>query len=228
MAIETKGGVILGRLSKSKIWFFTFISFFFVFLLIFSNLNLTLSEIEYYFRSSTFLAIIGILLLYAIKSVTMTIPNSVLYVTAGLMFPTWLALLVSYIGLAISLSIGYLMGCKLGENRVYMLLAKRKCIMNFLDLNKNDMISLCFITQLIALPFGFVSFLFGALKTPFLKYMIASLLGVSPTLIPIVFSGAAITNPFSPEFLIPFSVSLGIMGLAFLIYKKKTTPQEIN
>jgi len=196
--------------------------------MVFSNLSLTASEIEHYFRSSTWLAIVGILLLYAIKSIIMTVPNSVLYVTAALLFPTWLAILVSYTGLVISLSIGYFTGCKLGETKVYNLLAKQKRVANFLEVHKNNLVSLCFIARLIALPFVFLSFFFGALRIPFLKYIIFSLLGVTPTMIPIIFSGAAITNPLSPEFLIPFGISLTVMALAFVIYKKKMAPAAIS
>lgn len=215
-------------LNENKIWLITVLFFFALFLLIFSSLSSTIAEVENYFRSSAWLAVIGILLLYAIKSITMTIPNSVLYVAAGLILPTWLAILVSYAGLIVSLSVGYFIGRKLGESKVYTLLAKRKRMTDFLDKHKNDLLPLCFITRLIALPFGFVSFFFGAVKIPFLKYVIISLLGVTPTMIPIIFSGAAISNPLSQEFLIPFVVSLIVMGLAFLIYKKKMTFKLIN
>jgi len=33
---------------------------------------------------------LGFLALYAVKSIMMTIPNSVLYIAAGVLFPMWL------------------------------------------------------------------------------------------------------------------------------------------
>lgn len=173
-----------------------------------------------YFHSSMLLTALGFLLLYAIKSITMMIPNSLLYISVGALFPTWFAILLTYVGLTISLSIGYFTGRKLGETKVYSLLAQQKRTKAFLKRNKDDLLPLCFISRLLALPFGFASFFFGALKTPFFKYAGVSLLGVTPTMLPIVFSGAAIANPLSAAFLIPFGISLTITLIIFVVYKK--------
>jgi len=212
----------LNGLDKKKIGLLSLILFVFLAILLFPNLNLSSEDIQNYFQSQMLRAILGFLLLYAIKSITMTIPNSVLYVAAGAVFPIGVAILVTYIGLMVSLTVGYLTGQKLGETKVYHLLAKQKRVNHLLDKYKEDLFPLCFMTRLLALPFGFVSFFFGALKIPFLKYILASLLGVTPGMLPIIFSGAAITNPLSPEFLIPFGVSLTVISITFTIYKRKT------
>ena len=194
----------------------------FFLLLLFHNLGFTRASVQSYFQSATWLSVIGILGLYVVKSITMTIPNSVLYVTAGALFPTGLAILITYTGLTMSLIVGYFTGQKLGETKVYNLLAKQKRMKAFLNRDKDDLLLLCFVTRLLALPFGLASFFFGALKLPFFKYALASLIGVTPTMLPIVFSGAAITNPLSTAFLVPFGISLAITLVIFIIYKKKT------
>ena len=211
----------LSWLNTKKIWFLSIISVGFLLILLLYHLELTRESVHSYFQSTTWLTIIGLLFLYAIKSITMTIPNSVLYIAAGTLFPTWLAILVTYAGLGVSLSVGYFTGKKLGGTKVYNLLAKRKRIKLFLTQNEDDLLPLCFLVRLLALPFGLASLFFGALKTPFLKYAIVSLLGVTPTMLPIVFAGSAITNPLSSAFLVPFAISLAIMFLIFVVYKKK-------
>jgi len=194
----------------------------FLLLLLFFNLGFTSESLQSYFQSATWLSLIGIFALYAVKSITMTIPNSVLYIATGMLFPTGQAILITYVGLMISLSIGYFTGQKLGETNVYNLLAKQKRMKFFLNRAKEDLLLLCFVTRLLVLPFGLASFFFGALKIPFFKYAFVSLLGVSPTMLLIVFSGAAITNPLSLAFLVPLSISFTIALIIFIIYKRKT------
>jgi len=171
--------------------------------------------------SSVWLMALGFIVIYAIKSIIMVIPNSVLYVAAGVIFPTWGAILITYVGLTVSLSIGYITGQKLGETKVYDLLARKKNVNAFLNRNKEDLLSLCFLARLISLPFGLASLFFGALGTPFLKYVLMSLLGITPVMIPIIFSGAALTNPLSVAFLVPFGISFAITLVIFICYKIK-------
>ena len=212
----------MNDLNKKKLGLLSIISVLFLILLLSHNLIFNSESVQSYFQSATWMTIIGILVLYAVKSITMTIPNSVLYITAGALFPTWLAILITCVGLTISLSIGYFTGKKLGETNVYNLLAKQKRLKNFLNRDKEDLLLLCFIARLLALPFGLASFFFGALKLPFFKYVFVSLLGVTPTMLPIVFSGAAIANPLSLAFLVPFGISFVIMLVVVVVYKKKT------
>lgn len=194
----------------------------FLLLLLLLKLNLLLEIVQNNYETSMLLTALGFLLLYAVKSVTMMIPNSVLYIAVGAFFPTWLAILITYAGLTLSLSIGYFSGRKLGETKVYKLIAKQKKTMAFLKRNEGDLLPLCFITRLLALPFGLASLFFGALKIPFFKYAALSLLGVTPTMLPIVFSGAAISNPLSAAFIVPFGLGLAITLIIFVVYKKMT------
>lgn len=210
----------LSGLNKKIIWLLSIASIGFLFLLIIGNLNLFIESIQTYIKSSKLLTAIGFLLLYAIKSVTMLIPNSVLYIAVGAIFPTWIAFLITYAGLTISLSIGYFTGLELGETKVYNLLARQKRTKAFLNAKQDNLLPLCFMMRLMAFPFGLASFFFGSLKTPFYKYVVVSLLGVTPTMLPMVFSGAAITEPLSAAFLFPFGISLTVILLIFIVYKK--------
>ena len=210
------------HLNTKKIGLLSIVPVIFLFLLLLHNLVFNSENVQVYFQSATWMTIVGILALYAVKSITMTIPNSVLYITAGALFPTWIAVLISYAGLTISLSIGYFTGKKLGETNVYNLLAKQKRLKTFLNRDKEDLLLLCFVARLLALPFGLASFFFGSLKLPLFKYVFVSLLGVTPTMLPIVFSGAAIANPLSFAFLIPFGISFVITLVIVVVYKKKT------
>jgi len=170
---------------------------------------------------SLWLTAFVIVLLYAVQGAVMVVPTGLLYIAAGLAFPTWQGILVTYIGLAVSLSIGYFIGRRMGKEKVNAMLAKNKKIADFLGGNKDNMLMLSFISRILPTPFGLVSLFFGAVKVPYVKYIFMSLLGLSPFMVPVVFAGAAITNPFSAEFLVPFGISLGVTGIFLVAYKTK-------
>jgi len=151
-----------------------------------------------------------------------------LYIAAGMIFPTWAAILVTYAGLTISLSIGYYIGCKLGNDKVNKIVAKHKRVANFLHGDKENLVSFCFVARLFPMSYGLVSMFFGALKVPYFKYLFLSLLGLSPRVIPIVLAGGAITNPLSVEFLVPFVISLCITVIIFVVYKSKVVTLRAN
>ena len=194
-------------------------------LVILNSENASIERIVSVAEVSLWITVVGFIVMYVIKGVTMVVPSSLLYIAAGLVFPTWAGILVTYIGLTISLSIGYFIGKQLGEERVADIFAKRNRIANFLNGNRKNMFLLCFMSRLFHMPFGWVSLFLGALKMPFIKYIFTSLLGVSPMMIPVMFAGAAVTTPLSTSFLIPFGISFAITSVIFIIYKRRLSKQ---
>jgi len=170
---------------------------------------------------SLWLTAFVIILLYALQGAIMVVPTGLLYIAAGLAFPTWQGIVITYVGLTVSLSVGYFIGLKMGEEKVSVMLAKNKKIADFLGGSKENLLSLAFISRILPTPFGLVSLFFGAMKVPFPQYIFVSLLGLSPFMVPVVFAGAAITDPFSAAFLVPFGISLGITAIIFVAYKTR-------
>jgi len=192
-----------------------------IILLVAFNLGfISVESIINYAETSGWTAAIGFALLYVIKGLAMVVPSSLLYISAGMVFNPLIGILITYAGLTVSLSIGYFFGKKIGEKRVAKMLTKQKKLADFFDVeNKEKLLSLCFMSRMLHLPFGLSSLFFGALNMPFWKHIFASLLGITPIMIPAVLAGAAASNPISAEFLIPFSISLGITLAIFIIYK---------
>jgi len=218
----------LGLLNKSKKWLLVIALVGLAFLVIPNLEFLSIDNIVGYAEISIWITALGFIILYVIKGLAMIVPSSLLYIAAGITFNTWSGILVTYIGLTISLSIGYLIGNRLGEEKVNKMFAKRKKIKNFLSGSKENVLWLCFISRLLHLPFGLVSLFMGALGVPFHKHIFASLLGVSPIMIPTIFAGAAISNPLSAAFLVPFAVSLVITLGVLIVYKRKIAAKPIE
>ena len=193
-----------------------------LFLLIMPHLQFfSIENIVNYAPSSIPLAALVFLLIYTLKSVVMVIPIPVLYISAGIVFPLEWAVAITYLGLIIALSIGYVVGKRLGENKVNRIYARHQKIAGFLDSRKDNLSSLCFTCRVLPVPFDLFSMFCGALKMPFGKYIFVSLLGLTPKALPFIFTGASIGDPLSIEFLAPFSISFIIMLIVFNIYQKQ-------
>ena len=186
---------------------------------------LTVENVVTYTATSKSLAIIIFLIIYALKAMIMIIPVPVLYVSAGIVFPLSWALIVTYVGLVITLTIGYLNGRGLGQDKVNEFISSHPKVKKFLKDGSDNLTFLCFLSRLIPLPFDLFSMLYGAIEIPFSKYITMSLLGVTPKAIPFILTATHIHNPLSAEFIVPFSASLlVILGVLLLQKNKRSSP----
>ena len=166
----------------------------------------------------TALVFIGI---YILKPLVMFIPLPVLYVAAGIVFPTWIALVITFCGIALALISGYYSGKLIGAQKVGDYLAKNVKVNQFLNGRDNRFLSFCFIYRVLPLPFDLFNVMCGAAKVPFWKYLIASVLGLSFAVVLNTVAGIHITTPFSPKFLFPLSISLLFSCSMLILYKRR-------
>jgi uncharacterized membrane protein YdjX (TVP38/TMEM64 family) len=138
---------------------------------------------------------LSFLLFFSVKPVIVFVPITVLYVSAGIVFsPIW-AYIIAVVGVVLSLSIGYFNGNRLGEDKVEALTEKYPKIGDFMD-RRGNLAYLCFFSRLIPFPFDIISMFSGAIKVPFVRYLLLSFLGLAPKLILFVFTGITISNYF--------------------------------
>jgi len=208
----------IGRINRKKIRT-AFRVFLIMILILLITPRLTLENIMNHEPVSLPLTMLAFFIIYAIKPIIMIIPVNMLYITAGLIFPAGWSILITYLCLAAALSVGYINGKKLGQNKVNEVLDKNKKAAVFLDNQKNNLLSMCFIVRLLPFPKDLFSMFFGAVGMPFYKYLVISLIGISPVMISTVLAGAYISTPLSPEFLVPFGASLAIILVLFIIYR---------
>ena len=170
--------------------------------------------------SSIPLAALAFFAIYALKPIVIVIPMKVLYVSAGIVLPVGWAIIITYVGLMISLSIGYINGRKLGEKGIRERLKKQKKIADLLEVQENNLLLLCFISRMSPIPFDLQSMFYGATKMPFLKHMFASLFGLTPVMLPFVFAGSSVAHPLSPDFLVPLGIGVAIILFVIVSYRK--------
>ena len=204
------------------------------FLMLFPTLSgLTAEDILNYKPGYPFLTALILLALYCAKAIVQVIPLAVLYVPAGILFPTPVALLITALGLTCEMSIGYFVGRRAGAAKVMSLIEKRPRAGLFFDVVSKNGSTACFLTRLIPMPvpLDIVSMFFGASKLPYLRYIGFSLLGISAKAAAWVVAAESIDTPLSAQFLVPFSFCFLISGGAFVFYfimdrrKKKAASQ---
>ena len=163
--------------------------------------------------SSFLIAAVSILGVYMIKGVTFVIPASLLYITVGMAMSAPKALMINFAGIILELCISYLLGVILGGNYVKKKIRESKHgdkILNLYDKYENAGI---IITRLAVFPIDLNSVFLGSVRTPFLKYMGLSLLGLSPRIILYTLLGYEIYKIIPYKYLLPGAAILLIMLL---------------
>ncbi|MCI7812764.1 MAG: VTT domain-containing protein [Lachnospiraceae bacterium] len=170
-----------------------------------------------YTPANPVLAACVLLLIYAVKSVSVVFPLMVIRLTVGHLFPTAIALLINLAGMIICFTIPYWIGHFSGTDTVNSLKEKYPKLELWLDIQQSNDFFLCFFFRIIGcLPVDIVSMYFGATKVPFLLYLSGSLLGALPNIITSTLLGSSITEPGSPMFIVSATLTVLLAGLSLL------------
>ena len=187
--------------------------------------EMTLEDILAYEPENLVLASVGLLTLYAVKSVTVVFPLILLYAASGILFdPVW-AISVNLLGLVLVVSIPYGLGAFYGRTYVEGILAKREKIGILREIQGKSGLFISYFTRVVGiLPGDLVSMLLGALHIGYGKYLAGSLLGLAPVMLAATFWGAAVTDPASPGFWISGVITVTLSAgsaVLYLVYRKK-------
>lgn len=128
--------------------------------------NVTLDSIIENASGNPKKSIISLLALFAVKSLTIIIPLPSLYIASGVLFKPIKALLISYIGLAITLTIPFILGRWSGAEEMAYIKNKYPKIEKLIEIQERNEFLASFIIRLIGwFPCDILSFYFGACKT---------------------------------------------------------------
>ena len=192
-----------------------------IFLIFMNYRRLSVSQIIAYSPDNPLLAGTMMLLLYAVKTISVIFPYKVLQLAAGMMFPVFFAVCVNIAGTAISCAVGYYMGRFLGKDTAEKMAVKNKKLAKLLERQSSSILFFSFFLRvLVFLPLDAVSIYFGAVKSNFRKYMIGSMLGLLPNIIISTILGESISDPASPQFLLSMLLFLLITLISLIWYVK--------
>ena len=183
--------------------------------------TVSLHTILQYTPHNAVMAALFICLFFALKSCTVVIPLSILYIASGLLFSPLIAIFVSTVGLILSLSLPYAVGYHCGDELIRALKEKYSIAEKIDRYQKENSFFTCFFTRIIGcLPGDLLSLYFGACRVSYRTYLLAALAGSYLSLITTTLIGNEIRNPFSLAFLFILVCRIMISaGAIFLKYK---------
>lgn len=157
--------------------------------------------------------------IFLLKGLTFVIPAMLIYVSIGMAFDLGTALFISLCGIAVEVSVTYLLGRILGGEYVSRLIKKAKGgekLMNMKD--KSKFSSLLVIRLLPVFPIDFASLFMGSIKLPFVKYLIISVLGIAPRIIAFTLVGDSIYEFFPMDLLLKaVLVLVPVIAVVFVV-----------
>ena len=190
-----------------------------------SNEEISVQTILKYTPENPFGAALILLLLYAVKSVSVVFPLLILEIAGGHLFPAIPALIINNLGVLICHNTAYWIGRCSGSAAIDKLVQKYPVVAALLDKQSNNTFFMCFFTRTLAcFPKDIVSMYFGATKTPFWCYITASSLGALLNTTLATLFGASIAEPSSPMFWISLLLMVLFAGgslLFYFLYKHK-------
>ncbi len=174
------------------------------------------------------LAAAGIMmLLFALKSLSVVVYSGILFAALGVMFELPCALILAVCGSAVIATIPYFIGRKLGVGQIEKLDRKYPKLTIVKAMRTSNVFLFVLLTRLLGiLPFDVVSIYMGAAGIKFKSYILGSVLGMLQLSVPMTVMGYAIEDPDSPTFIISAAVQLfisvaSLIGMYFFVRKTK-------
>jgi len=199
---------------------------------LFKARNMTPQDIIEYSPSNIYLAALFILMLFALKSISVFFPIIILQMASGFLFPAPVALIINLTGTAIGFILPYYLGMLVGADSAEKRIKKNETLSRIIKRQRSHEFFLTFFLRVISvLPSDAVSMYLGVLRFDFRKYLASSMLGALPGIIPATFMGKSITEPFSPVFIGSLLITVVcsmISIIAYWIISKKHSKRGIN
>ena len=184
-----------------------------------SGHSFSLETILRYTPSRPLLAALFLLLLYALKSVSLMFPVLLLDTACGVLFPLPIAILVAAVGTAVTLAIPYFIGRGAGPDMTERLQQKHERLREIRELRSRNELFVAFLIRIVGiLPCDVVSLYLGNTRLPFGKYLLGGVLGFLPDILTATVVGMKADDRSSPWFWGAIAVNLLVAAGATLFY----------
>lgn len=165
------------------------------------------------------MAFFFILILFALKTFIMILPYNAIYLLSGVMFSLPIAFFVNVAGTLIQLTLSYYKG-KHFQSVLPMFLRRFRKLNNVLEKDGGNLMLLFGLRLVPFFPLNTVSELYGSGNCGFLRFLIVSIVGLTPKIVGYTLIGKAVFRPASPLFLIPFIMLIVISSVAVYFFDR--------
>lgn len=164
------------------------------------------------------LAAVFMMLLFALKSMSVFIFSGILFAANGILFPLPEAIGLNVLGAGIMVSLPYWLGRRLGKGAVDRLVRKYPKVETLRQLRTQHEFTVSFFTRAInILPSDILSLYMGAVGIRYGKYLAGSLLGMLLSIITFPVMGMSVTEPGSPAFIVSLCLQAAASAAAIAV-----------
>ena len=181
------------------------------------------AELSTYISGGTMTVSLIIIAFTVVKSFALVFPPAVIFAVSGILFDNvYLAIAVNFIGVALSVIPTYYLGKFTGKNMLDTLKERFPKIRKLDDFaGKNEFMVVYVVKAAGVVPSDLMNVIYGAMNVNFLKFFLASNLGMLPfnILFTLLGNKGDLSNPYSLLYILPIPVFVVIMSL---VVKKMT------
>lgn len=185
------------------------------------------AQLSTYIKGGTLTVALIIIAFTVVKSFALVFPPAVIFAVSGLLFDNlWVAILVNFIGVALSVIMPYYLGRFTGKDMLDTLKKKFPKIKKLDDFaGQNEFMVVYVVKASGVIPSDLMNVVYGAMNINFMKYFIASNIGMLPfnILFTLLANKGDLSNPYSLLYIIPIPVFVVIMSV---VVKKMTKKKE--
>lgn len=188
------------------------------------------AHLSTYIKGGTLTVALIIISFTVVKSFALVFPPAVIFAVSGLLFDNlWVAILVNFIGVALSVIMPYYLGRFTGKEMLDTLKVKFPKIKKLDDFaDKNEFMVVYVVKASGIVPSDLMNVVYGAMNINFMKYFIASNIGMLPfnILFTLLANKGDLSNPYSLLYIIPIPVFVVIMSIVVKKMTKKNSEGE--
>lgn len=185
------------------------------------------AELSTYIKGGTLTVALVIIAFTVIKSFALVFPPAVIFAVSGLLFENvYVAIAVNFIAVALSVILPYYFGKFAGKDILDTLKTRFPKIKKLDDFaGKNEFMVVYVVKASGIVPSDLFSVIYGAMNVNFLKFFLASNLGMLPfnILFTVLANKGDLSNPYSLLYIIPIPVFVVIMSI---VVKKMTSKKD--
>ncbi len=185
------------------------------------------AELSSYITGGTLTVALIIIAFTVIKSFALVFPPAVIFAVSGILFENvWTAVLVNFIGVALSMILPYYLGKFTGRDLLDTLKTRFPKIKKLDDFaGKNEFMVVYVVKAAGVIPSDLMNVIYGAMNVNFFKFFLASNLGMLPfnILFSLLGNKGDLSNPYSLLYVLPIPVFVVIMSIAV---KKMTAKKD--
>ena len=175
--------------------------------------GLSAKELAAWQPERPFVSCLVMLGLFLLKSVDFLIHSGVLYAADGIMFPLPLALLLNLVGIVITVTPSYFLGRLWGPPVMEALFQKYPKLRAF-ESDDGGSLLIAVLLRTAGLPIQVGSVYMGAAGYRFGRFLLGSLLGLTPMMVPYTVMGGSASNMRSPVFIIAIAAEVLVTVLS--------------